>query len=164
MKKVVILFFFTVLSTSITCNIKNCEFCSPSSPSICINCKTGFQRSLSHGCEISHSLTGQNIENCNLAVDFNCIHCSESFKIVSGRCDPICPENCECFEPGKCLPDIFNLSKTSSDIPMSSNENCLENCEKQEFNNSEKSETIQVISSSAGSGLGGGSIVLIIIL
>ncbi|OMJ66070.1 hypothetical protein SteCoe_37218 [Stentor coeruleus] len=95
--------FLIILSSS--CSIDNCEFCSPKSSQICLNCNLGYIRDEFEGCRISDINPAEfRIENCEVLSETTCAKCSEGYILLSGRCDPICEsENCLCFSPETCL-------------------------------------------------------------
>ena len=130
MQKIYMLtFILQIVSNSFSCEINNCEICSPSSSLICINCETGYRRSLELGCYEDASKTSEIIENCELASGLDCIICHDSFELISGRCYPKCYEDCVCFYPLKCLIDFpLDLKNKTENSSNASKVNCSKNC------------------------------------
>ena len=119
------LLFLRVFTISLPCSIENCETCSQSSESICINCYQGYARSLELGCilqDTSYQSLAYRIENCiSYANDLTCSKCQTGYFPVLGRCSPLCPSNCSCFSPFQCL-------KSSRSLNSCSDSNCLTCC------------------------------------
>ncbi|OMJ74288.1 hypothetical protein SteCoe_26844 [Stentor coeruleus] len=103
-------------NTLASCLIINCEFCSPKSENICINCIQGYTRDPIQGClHLQNPLLLNPIENCLQQKDSTCLQCSEGYNLINGFCDPICDlENCLCFYPNICL-QIQRSLQCSSD-------------------------------------------------
>jgi hypothetical protein len=91
------------------CLIENCEACSESSSSICINCMNGFIRDKHLGCRkiMNHTENSlkqlEVIENCKEYSEFGCKECREGYNVFNNRCSPICSEDCTCFYSYECL-------------------------------------------------------------
>ena len=105
------LILFLVFEEISACFVKNCETCSFQSPNICINCDSGYTRDRALGCIQSQNnqiiLSGIFfIENCaSYSNNSTCEACFEGYSLINNRCNPICIEDCFCFEPNECLSD-----------------------------------------------------------
>ncbi|OMJ94589.1 hypothetical protein SteCoe_2237 [Stentor coeruleus] len=90
-----------------THSLENCETIDSRYSNYCINCNPGYIRNELYGCiKISNLNTEIRslIENCqDYSNDLDCKKCLEGYNIHKGRCEPICENNCQCFEPNDCL-------------------------------------------------------------
>lgn len=107
--------FITLIHSSFSCSIENCEFCSAKDFRICLNCSPGYSRDSLEGCT---ALSGPNphnwrIENCLELKNNSCIKCLDGYSLESGRCEPVCEyEGCICFSPSTCLHSVRSLACT----------------------------------------------------
>jgi hypothetical protein len=88
---------------SSSCQVLSCESCSLFSASICINCQPSFSRDPVFGCISLQGSHRPPIENCFFSQGTSCISCVEGYFLSNHRCEPMCLNDCLCFEPFECL-------------------------------------------------------------
>lgn len=100
-------------STFIPCDVDNCESCSVQSPSICVNCLSGYTNQ-GLVCISQSEFLRESIENCLFySKDLSCTTCKSGYFALYGRCEPYCTSNCICISPNTCF-EYRNLRDNQS--------------------------------------------------